>query len=251
MPAVFVHGNPETSAIWDLLFAELERDDLVALSPPGFGAPVPAGFGATRLEYVDWLVAELEAIASDPAAGPIDLVGHDWGGGHVLGAMMARPDLVRSWASDIAGVLDPEYVWHDNAQVWQTPGAGEAAIEAMVAAPTDDVAARYEGLGMTPEIARTVAEAVNADMGRCVLSLYRSAVQPSISEAGAELHRAAAAPGLVIVASQDHYVGGEALARRSADKAGAQVTVLDGLGHWWMIQDPSAAAVALEAFWAS
>ena len=47
MPVVFVHGNPETTAIWDDLRARMGRDDTIALSPPGFGAPVPAGFGAT------------------------------------------------------------------------------------------------------------------------------------------------------------------------------------------------------------
>ncbi|MBV9170929.1 MAG: alpha/beta fold hydrolase, partial [Chloroflexi bacterium] len=79
MPIVLVHGNPETDAIWDDLRQHLGRDDVVALSPPGFGAPVPAGFGATSDEYVAWLVGELEAMP-----GPVDLVGHDWGGGHVL-----------------------------------------------------------------------------------------------------------------------------------------------------------------------
>jgi pimeloyl-ACP methyl ester carboxylesterase len=44
MAKVFVHGNPETSALWDVLFDELGKlgvSDLIALSPPGFGAPVP------------------------------------------------------------------------------------------------------------------------------------------------------------------------------------------------------------------
>ena len=35
MPAVFVHGNPESAAIWDELFTHLARKDVVALSPPG------------------------------------------------------------------------------------------------------------------------------------------------------------------------------------------------------------------------
>ena len=43
---VFVHGNPETAAIWDPLIAALGRDDVVALSPPGFGAPTPDGWAA-------------------------------------------------------------------------------------------------------------------------------------------------------------------------------------------------------------
>ena len=41
MPKVFVHGNPETSALWRVMFEELAArgiDDVTALSPPGFGA---------------------------------------------------------------------------------------------------------------------------------------------------------------------------------------------------------------------
>ena len=37
-------------------------------------------------------------------------------------------------------------------------------------------------------------------------------------------------------------------ARRSAERAGAEVAVLQGLGHWWMCQDPKAGAAALEDF---
>ena len=41
---------------------------------------------------------------------------------------MARPELVRTWVSDVPGVFDAEYVWHDLAQAWQTPEVGEAAV---------------------------------------------------------------------------------------------------------------------------
>ena len=123
MPAVFVHGNPETIAIWNELVPRLSRTDIVRLSPPGFGAPVPAGFTAKADEYREWLARELQTIGE-----PIDLVGHDWGGLHVIRIAMERPELVRSWASDAAGGFDPDYVWHGLAQVWQTPDAGEQAI---------------------------------------------------------------------------------------------------------------------------
>jgi pimeloyl-ACP methyl ester carboxylesterase len=92
MPKVFVHGNPETSALWRVLFDELRGrgvDDLVALSPPGFGAAVPVGFEATQVGYRDWLIRELESLG-----GEIDLVGHDWGAGHVYGVLAERPTLV-------------------------------------------------------------------------------------------------------------------------------------------------------------
>jgi pimeloyl-ACP methyl ester carboxylesterase len=243
MPIVLVHGNPETDAIWDDLRAQLGRSDVVALSPPGFGAPVPEGFGATSDEYVDWLARELEAIE-----GPIDLLGHDWGGGHVLRLVATRPELVRSWMTDIAGCFDPEYVWHDLAQVWQTPGVGEAAVEQMVATPAEQRAQRYESLGMSKDVAARVAAATDTAMGRCILTLYRSAAQPKMAEWGADLSKARSRPGLAIIPTEDHYTGGEALARRTAERAGARVAVLDGLGHWWMCQDPKRGAEVIRSF---
>jgi pimeloyl-ACP methyl ester carboxylesterase len=106
----------------------------------------------------------------------------------------------------------------------------------------------FESLGMTPSVARRVAAANDATMGRCILSLYRSAAQPAMANWGRDLEKAAARPGLVIVATEDHYVGGEALARRSAERAGAEVAVLEGLGHWWMCQDPARGAKVLSDF---
>jgi pimeloyl-ACP methyl ester carboxylesterase len=55
MTVVLVHGNPETEALWGPLIEALGREDVVCLSPPGFGAPLPDGFSATYLAYRDWL----------------------------------------------------------------------------------------------------------------------------------------------------------------------------------------------------
>jgi pimeloyl-ACP methyl ester carboxylesterase len=90
MTAVLVHGNPETDAVWSPLVAELARTDVVRLS-------LPAGAPRYRQveEYRRWLVGELEAIGE-----PIDLVGHDWGG-HAVNVATTRPDLLRSWVSDL------------------------------------------------------------------------------------------------------------------------------------------------------
>jgi pimeloyl-ACP methyl ester carboxylesterase len=248
MTVVLVHGNPETPAVWDLLVPHLTGGPVVRLAPPGFGAPVPEGFGATVLEYRDWLVGELEPIVA--AEGPVDLVGHDWGGGHVVNVAMARPDLLRSWVSDIVGVFDADYVWHDLAQVWQQEGAGEDAVAAMLAAGPGARAERLVGRGMDPRVADRVASGFDQAMADSILRLYRSAAQPVLAELGADLERAAARPGLALVPSEDHMVGTEEQRRRAAARAGARLEVLEGLGHWWMAQDPERGAAVLDRFWA-
>ena len=67
MPIVLVHGVPETPAVWEHLRGELTRSDVVTPQLPGFGCPRPPGFGATKEEYVQWLISELETLAD---AGP-------------------------------------------------------------------------------------------------------------------------------------------------------------------------------------
>jgi pimeloyl-ACP methyl ester carboxylesterase len=244
MTVVLVHGVPETAAIWDPLVAAWGRDDVISLSPPGFGAPVPDGFEATSDGYADWLVGELEQLG-----GPVDVVGHDWGGGHAMRAATARPDLIRRLVTDIAGTADPEYVWHDMAQVWQTPGDGEAMVEAAAGMPVGDRVAMLVAAGMTDAGARSCAEANGTEMGACILSLYRSAVQPHMTQWADRFAALDDGPEtLVVIADGDHYTGGADMARRVAHRWGAHVAELDGLGHWWMMQDPGRAAAVLDAF---
>jgi pimeloyl-ACP methyl ester carboxylesterase len=244
MTVVLVHGNPETEAIWNPLVDALGRDDVARVSPPGFGAPLPDDFPATCLAYRDWLEDELAGFKE-----PVDLVGHNWGGGHVVNTVMHRPELVRSWASDVVGVFDPDYIWHDLAQVWQTPGDGEQLVDTMMGGTVQDRAKRLAAFGVPLDVATSIAAAQGPEMGRAILLLYRSARQPAMAEAGRGLEAAAARPGLSLLATEDHYVGSEKLRRRAADRAGARTEVLDGLGHWWMCQDPARGAAVLTRFW--
>ena len=147
MPLVLVHGNPETAAIWDELIPHLNTDDIITLTPPGFGAPLPNNFDATSDGYLNWLINEIKNIE-----GPVDLIGHDWGGGHVVRLACERPELIRSWASDILGIFTPEYVWHENAQIWQTPGAGEEAVAERANTTDEAWVERFQSLGMTKSL---------------------------------------------------------------------------------------------------
>lgn len=244
MSVVFVHGVPETAAIWGPLLDEFGRDDVVTLSPPGFGAPVPAGFDATSDGYRDWLVDQLQRLD-----GPVDLIGHDWGAGHALRAATARPDLVRTFVSDIAGTADRKYEWHDMAKIWQTEGDGEAFVEAMATMPVEQRAARMIDAGMTESAALSCATANDQAMGACILTLYRSAVQPRMQLWGDQFAELSNRPHtLVVIPHDDHFTGGPEMARRVAQKWDAAIAELEGLGHWWMMEDPAQGAAMLRTF---
>ena len=245
MITVLVNGNPETAAIWDPLCAELDAADIVRLSPPGFGAPIPDGFACTVPAYRDWLVAELEALGE-----PVDLVGHNVGGSTALSVAMTRPDLLRTWASDSLGVFDPDYSWHNLARRVQAPGTGEKLVGDLMGGTLDERTARNVARGISGPVAARLAAAQGPPMGQAILAFYRSAIQPAMAELGRNLPAAAARPGLAIIGTNDHFVGSQELRRRSAARAGARVALLDGLGHWWMVQDPVRSAHALASFWA-
>jgi pimeloyl-ACP methyl ester carboxylesterase len=245
-PLVLVHGVPETEAVWGPLVTALGRRDVTRLSPPGFGAAIPPGFGLTVSEYRDWLIERLEAFDE-----PVDLLGHDWGGGHVVGVAMTRPDLLRSWATDAIGLFDPDYVWHALAQGWQTPGQGEASVAQLMGQTPAQRTQTMVQLGIRRPIADELAAGQDEAMGRAILALYRSAAQPAMAEIGRDLARAAQRPGLCFLVADDDTVGSDAMRRRAAERAGAQVEILDGVGHWWLVQNPAPGAHALNDFWAS
>ena len=159
-----------------------------------------------------------------------------------------RPDLVRSWVTDAAGLGDAGFEWHQFAKIWQTPGAGEDYFEQQLAMRTAQRAAPFERFGMSRADAMAIAGSLDRTMAECILALYRSAVD--VGREWAPDFRDVPAPGLVVLPSEDPFLSAEG-ARRAARQAGAAVAELTGLGHWWMLQDAPRAADILERFWES
>lgn len=237
MPAVLVHGVPDTPRLWDRLRSHLARSDVISPALPGFGVPVPAGFAATKEEYAAWLIDEIARVGE-----PVDLVGHDWGSLLVQRAVSLRPDLIRTWACG-NGPVDREYVWHDLAQQWQTPGVGEA-IMAVMSGP-----ALAEGLaagGVPAADAAQVASHVDDRMKDCILRLYRSAVHVG-AEWEADVARITR-PALVLWSRDDPFVDAR-FAERLAARVRGELVFLEGSGHHWPFERPAEAAAALERFW--
>jgi multidrug efflux pump subunit AcrA (membrane-fusion protein) len=119
----------------------------------------------------------------------------------------------------------------------------------MIDPPVTERAAALVKKGMDDDVALPVAEGQSVAMGEPILRLYRDAAQPAMARLGRNLERAAARPGLSIMAGDDHYATDEQRRRASA-RAGAEIAELDGLAHWWFTQDPQRGAATINRFWA-
>jgi len=237
MPVVLVHGVPDTHRVWNKLIAELDRTDVIAISLPGFGCPIPPGFTPTKDSYADWLANELQSIN-----GPIDLVAHDWGCLLALRAMMLKPELVRTWA--VGGApLDAEYVWHETAKLWQTPGVGEKFMSMMTG---ETIVTALTSVGVPQDDAEQASKHMDDTMRQCVLALYRSALTVGQEWEG-DLGKITA-PGLVIWGENDPYAATK-FGSRLASKTHADYLRLANCGHWWQLERPKQVALALKGLW--
>jgi pimeloyl-ACP methyl ester carboxylesterase len=246
MPAVFVHGIPETNRVWDSLRSVLERES-IALALPGFGTSRPAGFSATKDAYAEWLADALERIE-----GPIDLVGHDVGALISLRVATAFDVSLRSFAVDVAPIFHPSFAWPERVHRLQSPGIGEELLRSMREADPEDpdsTAARLAGAGMPIDEAKAMGAAHDATMSRCILDFYRSAVPNVGADWWKDVNGPTRSAGLVLLLPDPPEE--EEMSLEVAQRLGAQTARVGNLDHCWMAEAPETAATVLQRFWSS
>ena len=246
MPAVFVHGLPETSRIWDSLRRTLDRDS-IALALPGFGTDRPAGFTATKDAYAEWLADQLRGMEE-----PVDLVGHDVGALITLRVATAFDVRLRSFVVDVAPIFHPSFVWSERVHKLQTPGVGEDLLKGMREANPEDpdsTAARLANAGVPIEEARAMGAAHDETMSRSILDFYRSAVPNVGADWWKDIEGPSRSRGLVLLLPDPPEE--ERMSLEVAQRLGAQRARLDDLEHCWMAEAPEVVAPVLRTFWAS
>lgn len=242
---LFLHGVPDSPAIWRPLLAALDLGATPVAVPalPGFVGPLPVGFAATKEAYSDWAVGEAEALVAEH--GPIDIVGHDWGALIAQRVAMLRPDLIRSWAISNA-VIDPDYRGHRLARIWNTPILGELF---MALSKPAKLAEGLAAQGMPADIAaEEAAQWANKDKRRAILTLYRSAKGLSFEHDWARDIDRLPAKGMLVWGADDPYVE-LSVAQRFAANTATPLAVIEGAGHWAIAERPAEVAAALRAFW--
>lgn len=238
---VFVHGVPDTPIVWSPLLDALNlHDDIFVPHLPGLSTPAPEGFGGTPDDYVDWLIAQLSRLAK--RSGPLDLVGHDWGGLFVVRIACLRPDLVRTWTAANA-VPDPSDPWPLIARLWATPVLGNIL---MAISPSSGLEKALIRQRLTGGMAAHEAAHWKRQSRRAILKLYRSGMHIG-ADWDAEIDQAPDR-GLVIWSGQDPYTSNET-AERFAKRTGASLNILEGAGHWSIAERAETVAGILSTHW--
>jgi pimeloyl-ACP methyl ester carboxylesterase len=243
MTIVFVHGVPETPSIWNAV-RDLVPAPSVALRLPGFGSPRPAQL-RDKEDYAAWLADQLRGLEE-----PIDLVGHDWGGHLAMRVISAYEVPVRSWVSDVAYGWHPDYQWHETATHLQKSPEGEQALAGLREGVPGTFGTLLQPRGMSAELGREVDAIHDEQMSAAILDLYRSARPNFHADWGKDLENPIRVPGLLLVPTGDPMARPD-LDQDMATRLGARLRELDGLSHYWMLQDPERGADALRRFWST
>ena len=96
---VFLHGFPQTSAVWSPYLARLADAGFRAIAPDQRGYAATARPNAVDQYAVDLLVADVLGIADGLGVERFHLVGHDWGGLVGWAVAAAHPDRLHSLTS--------------------------------------------------------------------------------------------------------------------------------------------------------
>ncbi len=254
-PVLLLHGVPETSSCWRAAAPALAAGRRV-LAPdlPGLG-------GSTYTGPYDVLsvVAQLAALVEAEAGGPVDVVGHDWGGVLALGLAGARPELVRRLVVVNAPYRQgPPLHRAVHLPLLALPGLPELAF-ALAGRRLVALMLRLGWRSPVPldDERRSEYEAAYGGRGRrrAFLGYYRAATrpQPGAPVPGSALARLLPPVDvervLVLWGALDPVLPiatGEAAVRDLG--AGARMTTVPGAGHFVVEEAPDVVADALVGF---
>ncbi len=242
-PVLLLHGWPDTGALWDGVVADLVAAGRRCLTPDlrgcgRSGKPTEVGRYAMA-ELVGDVVTLIEAAG----AGPLTLVGHDWGAALAWVVATYRPDLVRSLvavsvghpsAFRSGGFEQLRRSWYT--LLFQFEGLGEAVLR------QDDYAVLRRWFAH-PRADEVVAELERDGQISTHLLWYRANLPPDAFIRPAPVLEPVAVPVLGVWSSADPALT-EAQMRDSARycASGFAYHRLEGVGHWVPYEAPGALA---------
>lgn len=231
-PVVFIHGWALGQRPYRRALDELVRRDLAVLAPvlPGFGdtADLPVAERSLR-GYADWVARFLEAVGVE---GPVEVVGHSFGGGVAVQLAHDHPQLVSALVlvNSIGG------------SAWQAAGG---AVRSMAERPLWDWGIHFPA-DLWP--GRQIRNVLPVVLSESVPNLVRHpatfvrmadvARKADLTDELAELN-SRGLPVVVLWGRQDRIITPASLASLCEALGGAEPVTVPG-AHSWMLADPRA-----------
>lgn len=250
-PIVFVHGTPTWSFLWRRLVIDL-RDAYRCVAPDhlGFGlSDKPPGAGYRPADHS----ARLEAFIEGLGLRDVTLVVHDFGGPIGLGYAVRRP-------ANVARVVVM------NTWMWSNEGnRGAETASRLLGGPLGrflytrlDLSTRFllpaafaDRTKLTPAVHRHYRAPFASPADRVAPWTLAGELTGSNGEYDA-LWRGrdalAGKPMLIVWGTADRLIGIDALRRWRAAFPGAQVTAMDGVGHFVPEEAPERTAGSVRTF---
>ena len=241
--ALLVHGWPESSWMWRGVLEPLADAGWRAVAPdlPGYGdsPPDPPGTWERHMEALERLHRELSLAA-------VALVVHDWGG--LIGLRWACDHPGRATALCISNTgFFADARWHDLARIMRTEGEGERLIESWDRARFDELM-RQVIPGVDDRDLDEYWKGLADDVRRRgALELYRSGDFEKLAPYQGKL-AALGVPTLVLWGETDPFAPVGGAHRLVKQIPGAELVVLDGVGHFAPEEAPERYAAALVEF---
>jgi pimeloyl-ACP methyl ester carboxylesterase len=251
-PAVLLlHGWPTSSFLWrDVMPAIARERRVLALDLPGFGgSDKPTDVTYTYRFYTDAVGGFLDAVGADDVA----LGVHDLGGPVGVRFALDNPDRVRAVAltNTLLYPEDTTEMLTNFVEGLRTPGLRERftsaeGLEAALRLGTND-----ESSASAETIAGMV-EPFGSDEDRLALAKAGVELEDDVTEALARELPGLRMPVRVVYGTGDRILEsiGDTVARIQRDLPQAEVTALDGLGHYLQEDDPERVGELLAEFFA-
>ena len=232
VPALYVHGVPNSSELWDPFLA---RTGGVAVDLPGFGrSDKPADFDYSIAGYDRFLEAFLEHLGLER----FSLVVHDWG---VVGLATAQRlrERVERLVVFVSVPLFSDYRWHRIARIWRTPLAGELLMGFTFRAGLKLISreSNFKAGPLPDEFIDSVWRHFDHGTQRAILKLYRASPPEVLGRHGQRLDQVAA-PALVLWPVRDPYIPAEYGERYAQALGNATLERVDDCGHWMWLDRP-------------
>jgi haloalkane dehalogenase len=241
--ALFLHGYPTSSYLWRNVLPAVAAAGCRAVAPdlPGFGDS-PPDLPGTWERQVENVERFRQALGLDE----LILGVHDWGG--LIGLRWAcdHPDAVRALVITDTGFF-PDGKWHGMAKTLRTEGEGEQVVE--------NVNREFFGMALGQISPAVPADALDeyfkaygdAERRRNQLDLYRSGDFEKLEPYRGKL-TALGVPAKIVWGAKDEFAPVAGAYRFTKELPGAELVVLDDVGHFLMEDEPDRVAREIATF---